>query len=98
MRAASRPRPAMKRAVLPERDEKYTSPATGSGQLADQVGAEARPVILARDHDRRLPIAERRDAAHGVVVLGQVDQLVIETTCLECARGGRALHTGRPGI
>lgn len=55
-------------------------------------------MILARDNDRDLAVAHLDDAAHRVVVLGQVDHLEMESARRKSTSGRRALHAGRFGI
>ena len=66
-----------------------------AGELLDFVGAEARPVVLASDDDGRLDVAERHHLRAGVVILGDVDDVVGYAGLVQGALGGFALHAKR---
>src|SRR6185437_5982678 len=70
----------------------------GTAEALDAIGAEARPVLIARDDDRRLQIAERHDVVTRLGVKGDVDLLVGDALLLQRLVGGVALHACRLGV
>src|SRR5690606_35219214 len=64
----------------------------------DAVGAEARPVLVARDDDGSLEVAHRHDLVTGALVLGDVDDRVLVAGLVESAVGRVALHASRLAV
>ena len=76
----------------PHAGEIFRQPALAATlrKLVDLVGAEARPVVLVRDDDGRLHIAERLGLDERLGVLAQVDHLIVDPL----RTGGPAYRNG----
>ena len=67
-------------------------------QSLDAIRTEAIPVLLARDDDRSLEVAERQDVLAGLIVEADIDHLVFQPSLVESPLGCGALDASWLGV
>src|SRR5690606_14204494 len=65
-----------------------------SGERADHVGTEARPMLFSGDHDGNLAVAEALHQFIGSDIGGNVDDGIVDALAVEGAGGRGALNAG----